>query len=119
MKTTLVTQSLIPHMTPVPALRYINSNSRLGLDLLEQQTAYLMTEGWNDLEIARELDLDESTLKETLVRICNKIGVCNAVELLFYFLSRGCEQMSPCETSHDETPMSSEIVKSYGLRLST
>jgi|SRR5215469_9079125 len=109
---------MIPHMTPVPALRWIKSNNRLGLSLIEQQAVYLMTEGWNELEIARELDLEESTLKKTLVGSCNKISVCNSVELLFYILSCGREQMSPRATSQDEMPKSSEIVNSYGLRLS-
>jgi hypothetical protein len=38
-------------------------------------------------------------LKKSLAQICNRAGVCNSVELLFYILSRGREQMSPGETS--------------------
>jgi hypothetical protein len=53
------------------------------------------------------------------VGICNKIGVCNAVELLFCILSGGSEPMSPRETSQHVVPKSSEILNAYGLRLST
>ena len=119
MKTTLVAQFTIPQMIYVPTLRLINSCDRSDLAPIEQQAVYLMTEGWSDLEIARELELEESTLKGILVGICNKIGVCDSVELLFYILSGGRERMTPDETSQDETPKSSESVRSYDLRLRT
>ena len=119
MKKTLVAQCMIPEMTHVPALRLSNSLDRLGPAPVEQQAVYLMTEGWDDFEFARELDLEESTPKKTRVGICNKIGVCSSVEVLFYIPSRGRQQTSPGETGQDEVPNSSEIVNSYRLRLST
>ena len=78
-----------------------------------------MTEGWSDLETARELDLEGSTAKRILVGICNKIGVCNSVELLFYILTGGRERMSPAETSQDEMTKYWEIADSHGLGVGT
>ena len=111
---------MTPHTTALPALRLINSRDRLGLTLREQQAVYLTTEGWNGYEIARELDLKESTLNKSLSRICQKLGVSNRVEPLFYVLSRRRGQLIPYVTnSQDEKRKSSEILDSHGLRLCT
>lgn len=79
---------MTPYTTPLPTHRLNNSRDGLALTLKEQQAIYLMTEGCSDYEIAHELDLDQNTLEKSLLRICQKLGISNRVELLFYVLSR-------------------------------
>jgi DNA-binding NarL/FixJ family response regulator len=53
----------------------------------EEQTVSLVTDGLNDREIANELNVKENTVKKSLLRIYDKIGVSNRVELVLYALS--------------------------------
>jgi len=46
-----------------------------------------VSEGLNNREIAKELNLKESTVKKSLLRIYDKVGVSNRVELVLYALS--------------------------------
>jgi DNA-binding NarL/FixJ family response regulator len=109
---------MIPHTTLVPAPRSTNSRVRVGLTVREERVIYLITEGWNDDEIAREFDLSESGVKKSLLRICQKLDVSNRVELLFDVLSHWRRYRMPCETnSKVEAQTSSETVNSYMLPL--
>jgi DNA-binding NarL/FixJ family response regulator len=76
------TQSTFPHTTSFPALRLINSRTRVALTVREGQTVYLITECWNDHDIARALDLNESTLKKSLMRMYEKLGVSGRTSVL-------------------------------------
>jgi DNA-binding NarL/FixJ family response regulator len=53
----------------------------------EEQTVSLVTEGLNNREIASELNLKENTVKKSLLRIYDKLGISNRVELVLYALS--------------------------------
>lgn len=53
----------------------------------EEQTVHLVTESLNNREIARDLNLKENTVKKSLLRIYDKLGVSNRVELVLYALS--------------------------------
>lgn len=70
-----------------PCLRLINSRGQVVLTPREEQTVSLVTEGLNNREIARELNLKENTVKKSLLRIYDKLGVSNRVELVLYALS--------------------------------
>jgi DNA-binding NarL/FixJ family response regulator len=70
-----------------PSLRLINSGSQVVLTPREEETVNLVTEGLNNREIARELNLKENTVKKCLIRIYDKLGVSNRVELVLYALS--------------------------------
>ena len=70
-----------------PSARLINSRGRVMLTPREEQTVNLVTEGLNNREIARELSLKENTVKKSLLRIYDKLGVSNRVELVLYALS--------------------------------
>lgn len=120
MKTILDSQSSILHTTLVSAPRSINSRARVGLTVREEQVIYLITEGWNDHEIAREVDLSESVVKKSLLRIYQTLDVSNRVELLFYVLSHWRRHRMRCETNRQvEAQESSETVNSYMLPLPT
>jgi len=72
----------------------INSKGRVVLTPREEQTANLATEGLNNREIARQLNLIENTVKKSLLRIYVKIGVSNRVELVLCALSHWQERNS-------------------------
>ena len=69
------------------SVHLINSRGHLVLTPREEQTVNLVTEGLNNREIARELSLKENTVKKSLLRIYDKLGVSNRVELVLYALS--------------------------------
>jgi len=69
------------------SVRLINSRGQVVLTPREEQTVNLVTEGMNNREIARELNLKENTVKKSLLRIYDKLGVSNRVELVLYALS--------------------------------
>jgi len=70
-----------------PAAHVVNSRGQVVLTPREEQTVNLVTEGLNNREIARELNLKENTVKKALLRIYDKLGVSNRVELVLYALS--------------------------------
>lgn len=70
-----------------PSVRLINSTGQVVLTAREEQTVNLVIEGLNNREIARELNLKENTVKKSLLRIYDKLGVSNRVELVLYALS--------------------------------
>ena len=70
-----------------PSVRLINSRGQVVLTPREEQTVNLVTEGLNNREIARELNLKENTVKKSLLRVYDKVGVSNRVELVLYALS--------------------------------
>ena len=75
-----------------PSVRLINSRGQVVLTPREEQTVNLVTEGLNNREIARELNLKENTVKKSLLRIYDKLGVSNRVELVLYALSHWQER---------------------------
>jgi DNA-binding NarL/FixJ family response regulator len=78
------------------SVRLLNSNGHVVLTPREEQTVHLVTEGLNNRDIARELKLKENTVKKSLLRIYDKVGVSNRVELVLYALSHW--QQRPSES---------------------
>ena len=76
-----------------PSVRLINSRGQVVLTPREEQTVTLVTEGLSNREIARELNLKENTVKKSLLRIYDKLGVSNRVELVLYALSHSQERL--------------------------
>jgi DNA-binding NarL/FixJ family response regulator len=70
-----------------PSVRIINSRGQMVLTPREEQTVNLVTEGLSNRAIARELNLKENTVKKSLLRVYDKVGVSNRVELVLYALS--------------------------------
>ena len=70
-----------------PSFRLLNSRGPVVLTAREEQTVSLVTEGLNNREIGQELNLKENTVKKSLLRIYDKLGVSNRVELVLYALS--------------------------------
>jgi DNA-binding NarL/FixJ family response regulator len=78
---------LIDALSIGPSIHLINSRGQVVLTPREEQTVHLVTEGLNNREVARELNLKENTVKKSLLRIYDKLGVSNRVELVLYALS--------------------------------
>lgn len=92
-----------------PSVRLINSRGQVVLTPREEQTVNLVTEGLSNREIARELNLKENTVKKSLLRIYDKLGVSNRVELVLYALSHW--QQRPGESVKEE-----QTIKESSLR---
>ena len=75
------------------AARVVNSCGQVVLTPREEQTINLLTEGLNNREIAQELSVKENTVKKSLQRIYDKVGVSNRVELVLYAISHREERM--------------------------
>jgi DNA-binding NarL/FixJ family response regulator len=78
-----------------PSVHLMNSRGQVVLTPREEQTVNLVTEGLNNREIAQQLNLKENTVKKSLLRIYDKVGVSNRVELVLYALSHW--QQRPAE----------------------
>jgi two-component system, NarL family, response regulator DegU len=78
---------MIDALSISPSVRLINSRGQVVLTPREEQTVNLVTKGLNNREIARELNLKENTVKKSLLRVYDKVGVSNRVELVLYALS--------------------------------
>jgi DNA-binding NarL/FixJ family response regulator len=81
------TRYVVEALSINPSLHLINARGQVVLTPREEQTIRLVTDGLNNREIARELNLKENTVKKSLLRIYDKIGVSNRVELVLYALS--------------------------------
>jgi two-component system, NarL family, response regulator DegU len=84
---------LIDALSISPSVHLINSRGHVVLTPREEQTVHLVTEGLNNREIARELNLKENTVKKSLLRIYDKLGVSNRVELVLYALSHSQKRL--------------------------
>ena len=78
---------VIDALSTPPAVRITNSMGRAVLTSREEQTVSLVAEGLTNREIGRELKLKENTVKKSLLRIYDKVGVSNRVELVLYALT--------------------------------
>ena len=83
---------LIDALSISPSVHLINSRGQVVLTPREEQIVHLVTEGLSNREIARELNLKENTVKKSLLRIYDKLGVSNRVELVLYALSHSQER---------------------------
>ena len=81
-------------LSSAPTIRALNAG---GLSLLSQrelQVVHHLAEGLTNREIGARLGLSRHTIKNYLLKIFDKLGVSNRVELLFLTLSQSSAQMS-------------------------
>jgi DNA-binding NarL/FixJ family response regulator len=72
--------------SPSPT-RVINAKGEVLLTPREDQVVILVAEGIGNREIAQQLGVKENTVKKSLLRIYDKVGVSNRVELVLYALT--------------------------------
>ena len=84
---------VIDALTSSPPTHIINAKGEGLLSPREEQVVNLVAEGIGNREVALQLGIKENTVKKSLLRIYDKLGVSNRVELVLYALShRGSEQ---------------------------
>lgn len=84
-------------LSSAPTIRAINAG---GLNLLsrrELQVVHYLAEGLTNREIGARLGLSRHTIKNYLLKIFDKLGVSNRVELLFLTLSQPAPVMQALE----------------------
>jgi two-component system, NarL family, response regulator DegU len=79
-----------------PAMRVTNSRGEDLLTPREDQVVGLVAEGASNRDIAERLNIKENTVKKSLLRIYDKLGVSNRVELVLYALTH--HGMNPAES---------------------
>jgi DNA-binding NarL/FixJ family response regulator len=107
---------VIDALATTPPARVVNAKGEGLLAPREEQVVNLVAEGSGNREIAQQLGVKENTVKKSLLRIYDKLGVSNRVELVLYALShRGLERSaSPPikdrrpENCHDTLPRREE-----------
>ena len=71
----------------------VNAKGERLLTAREDQIVSLVAEGMGNRDIADQLGIKENTVKKSLMRIYDKLGMSNRVELVLYALThRGIEQ---------------------------
>lgn len=75
-----------------PNPRVVNSKGESLLTAREAQIANLVAEGSGNREIAQLLGIKENTIKKALLRIYEKLGISNRVELVLYVLTHWVQQ---------------------------
>jgi DNA-binding NarL/FixJ family response regulator len=87
---------IIDALSSAPSTRVINAKGEGILTPREEQIVNLVAEGIGNREIAQQLGIKENTVKKSLLRTYDKLGVSNRVELVLYALShRGAETNTP------------------------
>jgi DNA-binding NarL/FixJ family response regulator len=72
--------------------RVINAKGEGLLTPREDQVVSLVAEGIGNREVAQQLGVKENTVKKSLLRIYDKVGVSNRVELVLYALTHRTTQ---------------------------
>jgi DNA-binding NarL/FixJ family response regulator len=83
---------LIEALRLAPPTRVINAKGEGLLTPRENQVVSLVAEGIGNREIAQQLGVKENTVKKSLLRIYDKIGISNRVELVLYALTNRSTQ---------------------------
>lgn len=97
---------VIEALTSAPPARVIGANGVGLLTAREEQVVTLVAEGIGNREIAAQLGIKENTVKKSLLRIYDKLGVSNRVELVLYSLThRGSGQS---EAAHPPLPRTAD-----------
>lgn len=98
---------VIEALNSAPSVRVINAKGEGLLTPREEQVVNLVAEGIGNREIAQQLGIRENTVKKSLLRIYDKLGVSNRVELVLYALThRGTERAS--------APLAKAVGSSFG-----
>jgi DNA-binding NarL/FixJ family response regulator len=75
-------------LSSAPTIHAINAGGLSLLSRREQQVVHYLAEGLTNREIGAQLGLSRHTIKNYLLKIFDKLGVSNRVELLFLTLSQ-------------------------------
>jgi DNA-binding NarL/FixJ family response regulator len=101
---------VIGELTSAPPPRVINVKGAVLLTPREEQVVSLVSEGIGNREIAQHLGIKESSVKKYVLRIYDKLGVSNRVELVLYALThRGPEIDAPAQAKQRAASEAAEL----------
>ena len=85
-----------------PCARVVNAKGESLLTVREEQIASRVVEGISNREIGHQLGIKESSVKKALLRIYEKLGISNKVELVLYSLTH--RQLPSVPTTANSLP---------------
>ncbi len=97
---------LIEALSSLPQGRIISAKGEARLTPREEQVVSLVTEGIGNREVAQRLGIKENTVKKAVLRIYDKLGVSNRVELVLYALTH--RQVDNALALAESTPPATE-----------
>jgi DNA-binding NarL/FixJ family response regulator len=80
---------LLDSVCQTPLLQVLTAAGEKLLTCREEQVVALVADGLSNRNIANELGLSEHTVKKYLIRIFDKLGISNRVELVLYAVHHG------------------------------
>jgi two-component system nitrate/nitrite response regulator NarL len=89
-------------LASTPAIHAVDANGISLLSKREKEVVQCVAEGLTNGEIGQRLGLSKHTIKNYLLRIFDKVGVSNRMELLFFTLSQA--NSSPTMTVQNPIP---------------
>lgn len=105
---------VIEALTVAPLPRVVNAKSEGLLTPREEQVVNLVAEGSGDREISQQLAITENTVKKALLRIYDKLGVSNRVELVLFALARRGPENSTRDATRRPPPPRRDCRRSRG-----
>lgn len=91
-------------LSSAPTIRTVNTGGLKLLSRRELQVVHCLAEGLTNREIGSRLGLSRHTIKNYLLKIFDKLGVSNRVELLFLTLSQSSATEKCYELGHRGSP---------------
>jgi DNA-binding NarL/FixJ family response regulator len=95
-------------------MRVVNADGMRLLTKREEEVVWLVAEGLQNREIAKELKLSEHTIKNYLFHIFDKLGVSSRVELVLYAVSNAKTIQTTDSQSDIKERMPTGSVKAAG-----
>jgi DNA-binding NarL/FixJ family response regulator len=80
-------QYVLDALATAPGMHVVNAKGEGVLTAREEQVVSLVAEGISNREVAEQMSIKENTVKKSLLRIYDKLGVSNRVELVLYALT--------------------------------
>ena len=102
-----------------PSMHVIDARGVGLLTPREEEVVALVAEGISNREIAQKLKIKENTVKKALLRIYDRLGVSNRVELVLYALTHRENAKRVVPTMTPGYPTSSRLAPSNGHGIET
>jgi DNA-binding NarL/FixJ family response regulator len=103
-------------LSSVPRIRATNAGGLKLLSRRELQVVHHLAEGLTNREIGDRLGLSPHTIKNYLLKIFDKLGVCNRVELLFLRLSQPMPTIPKDKVNGEQKRAGTRTKDTAGLR---
>ena len=95
-----------------PQHRVVSARGEVLLTPREEQVVSLVADGVGNRAIAEQLGIKENTVKKSLMRIYDKLGVCNRVELVLYALTHRAMEQATTVSAASADPFAIECAGS-------